>query len=213
VFGGSVTAPDAPPVTPREGVVCFITVAGFLNGPGFQKMRADLRRDTDHIWVIDCSPEGHQPPVATRVFQAVQQPVCIVLAARTAKADPSTPARVCFRSLPAGHRDKKFAAIADLMLDAKGWIDCPSDWRAPFLPRAAGKWASVPSLEDFFLYNGSGVQPARTWVIAPDADSLQRRWDRLIAESDPKRKEELFHPHLRRQARRQASKQDCQTAA
>ena len=27
------------------GIVCFITVAGFLNGPGFQKMRDYLRRD------------------------------------------------------------------------------------------------------------------------------------------------------------------------
>src|SRR5204863_3441305 len=59
VFGGSVLAPDAPAVTPQQGVVCFITVAGFLNGPGFEKMRADLRQDTDEIWVIDCSPEGH----------------------------------------------------------------------------------------------------------------------------------------------------------
>jgi hypothetical protein len=63
VFGdGAATALD------RKGIVCFITVAGFLNGPGFQKMRADLRCDTDEIWVVDCSPEGHQPEVATRVF-------------------------------------------------------------------------------------------------------------------------------------------------
>ena len=80
VFGGSIVTPNTPPVTPQQGVVCFITVAGFLNGPGFEKMRSDLRRETDEIWVIDCSPEGHQPSVASRVFQAVQQPVCIVLA-------------------------------------------------------------------------------------------------------------------------------------
>jgi hypothetical protein len=79
VFGDSASAANAKLVTNRKGVVCFITVAGFLNGPGFQKMRADLRRNTDEIWVIDCSPEGHQPGVATRVFQGVQQPVCIVL--------------------------------------------------------------------------------------------------------------------------------------
>ena len=40
----------------NTGVVCFITVAGFLNGPGFQKMRDYLRRTADAIWVIDCSP-------------------------------------------------------------------------------------------------------------------------------------------------------------
>ncbi len=65
------------------GIVCFITVAGFLNGPGFQKMRDYLRRTTDELWVIDCSPEGHQPAVNSRIFEAVQQPVCIVLASRS----------------------------------------------------------------------------------------------------------------------------------
>ena len=50
-------------------MVCFITVAGLLNGPGFQGMRADLRRTADEIWVIDCSPDGHQPIVNTRIFQ------------------------------------------------------------------------------------------------------------------------------------------------
>ena len=45
-----------------------------------------LRRTCDEIWVIDCSPEGHQPEVNTRIFQAVQQPVCIVLASRSPSA-------------------------------------------------------------------------------------------------------------------------------
>ena len=39
-----------------------------LNGPGFQKMRDDLRRNCTEIWVIDCSPEGHQPEVADTHF-------------------------------------------------------------------------------------------------------------------------------------------------
>ena len=34
-----------------------------------------------------------------------------------------------------------------------------------------------------------------TWVIAPDRQSLEQRWKRLIAESDKNRKEILFHPH------------------
>jgi predicted helicase len=38
-----------------RGVVCLITVAGFLDGPGFQRMREYLRRRADAIWVIDCS--------------------------------------------------------------------------------------------------------------------------------------------------------------
>ena len=147
---------DHHPAT-NHGIVCFITVAGFLGGPGFQKMRDYLRRTCDDIWVIDCSPEGHQPEVNTRIFQGVQQPVCIVLASRSAKSKAETPASVRFQALPAGHRTEKFAALGKLSLSSKAWVDCPTDWRAPFLPASTGAWATYPALEDFFIYNGSGV--------------------------------------------------------
>ncbi|HTU25659.1 MAG TPA: type ISP restriction/modification enzyme, partial [Pirellulales bacterium] len=178
------------------GIVCFITVAGFLNGPGFQKMRDYLRRTADRIWVIDCSPEGHQPDVPTRIFQAVQQPVCIVLAARSKKKAADAPAAVKYTVLPAGKREEKFAALAKLKLQSKVWQNCPTDWRAPFLPAATGKWANYTALDDLFAYNGSGVMPGRTWIIAPDAESLRLRWRKLIR-AKPEQKEELFHPHLR----------------
>lgn len=181
----------------NSGIVCFITVAGFLNGPGFQKMRDYLRRTCDDIWVIDCSPEGHQPDVNTRIFQAVQQPVCIVLASRSAnaKSDSSIPARVLFQALPRGHRLGKFKALAGLRIEGRPWVKCPSDWRAPFLPASQRAWATYPKLEDLFTYNGSGVMPGRTWVIAPDGESLERRWQKLVhAPAD--QKEDLFHPHL-----------------
>lgn len=179
----------------NTGIVCFITVAGFLNGPGFQKMRDYLRRTCDDIWVIDCSPEGHQPEVNTRIFQAVQQPVCIVLASRSAKSDGNVPAKVMFLTLPSGRREEKFKALSALRLDSQAWTECPSDWRAPFLPASLGAWATYPKLEDLFIYNGSGVMPGRTWIIAPDVESLERRWESLIhAPAD--KKEALFHPHL-----------------
>lgn len=181
----------------RRGIVCFITVAGFLNGPGFQKMRAELRRDADEIWVIDCSPEGHQPEVRTRIFQGVQQPVCIVMAVRSTDAGSVEPARVRYRALPAGHRTEKFAALGRIALDDEGWTESPSDPRASFLPRSAGAWREFAALEDLFDYDGSGVMPGRTWVIAPDRDSLERRWKTLQSESDAGKKETLFHPHLR----------------
>jgi hypothetical protein len=37
--------------------------------------------------------------------------------------------------------------------------------------------------------------PGRTWVIAPDAQTLSDRWEALVKEKDPTRKELLFHPH------------------
>ena len=178
------------------GIVCFITVAGFLNGPGFQKMRDYLRRTADRIWVIDCSPEGHQPDVPTRIFQGVQQPVCIVLAARSKQKAVDEPAVVKYAVLPAGKREEKFTALAKLKLQSKVWQNCPTDWRAPFLPAASGDWAGYIALDELFGYNGSGVMPGRTWVIAPDAESLRQRWRKLI-KAKPEEKESLFHPHLR----------------
>ena len=179
----------------RPGIVCFITVAGFLNGPGFQKMRDYLRRTCDDIWIVDCSPEGHQPEVNTRIFQGVQQPVCIVLASRSARKHSDAPAKALFQALPAAHRLDKFKALGALRLDGKAWVKCPSEWRAPFLPASQRAWATYPKLEDLFIYNGSGAMPGRTWIIAPDSESLERRWEKLVhAPAD--RKEELFHPHL-----------------
>jgi len=118
----------------HNGIVCFITVAGFLSGPGFQRMREDLRQRCDAIWVIDCSPEGHQPEVATRIFQGVQQPVCIVLAARWTVGDKTAPAAVHWRALPAGHRQGKFDVLGVLSLADAAWAPCPPEGRAPSCP-------------------------------------------------------------------------------
>jgi hypothetical protein len=160
-------------------------------------MRADLRRDCTAIWVIDCSPEGHRPEVATRIFQGVQHPVCITLAARAPNKNPEVPARLMFRALPEGRRDAKFAALAKIDLDGDGWIEGQDGLRDPFLPKAAGAWASFPALDQLFVYNGSGIMPGRTWVIAPDPESLEVRWRHLALEKNLEKKEVLFHPHLR----------------
>jgi hypothetical protein len=197
VFGSGHAATTGEPDTDRAGIVCFITAAGFLGGDGFQKIRDDLRRDCAAIWVINCSPEGHQPEVATRIFQGVQQPVCIVLAARAVGKDRSEPARLRFRTLAGGKREEKFAELTDIKLGDAGWVEGSSGWRDPFLPVPKGAWADYIKLEDFFVSASSGVLPGRTWVVAPDAKSLRDRWNRLIAERSPPIKEELFFPTLR----------------
>ncbi|MCP9221490.1 N-6 DNA methylase [Erythrobacter sp. LQ02-29] len=179
----------------RDGIVCYITVAGFLNGPGFQQMRADLRAKCDEIWVIDCSPEGHQPAVATRIFQGVQQPVCIVLASRSPDTDGKTPATVRYRALRAGPREGKFAELAKVTLEGAEWAECSPNWQAPFLPARGGSWADFWPLDSVIGDAGSGVMPGRTWVIAPDAESLKRRWERLVGEKDKAKRSDLFHPH------------------
>lgn len=198
VFGSGWKAATGYEETDRSGIVCFITVAGFLNGPGFQKTREDLRRDCAAIWVIDCSPEGHRPEVNTRIFEDVQQPVCIVLAARTPNKDREKPAQLRFMALPEGHRRRiKFPALAKLSLSDRRWTDGPFGWRDPFLAEQEGTWASYPPLAEIFLWSGAGVKGGRTWVIAPDVNSLEERWEALRAERNLERKEALFHPQLR----------------
>jgi Type ISP C-terminal specificity domain/N-6 DNA Methylase len=196
---GSGLRDKQPPVDEKlSGMVCYITVSGFLNGPGFQKMRDDLRRSCDDIWIIDCSPEGHQPEVATRIFQGVQHPVCIVLASCSPANDRDKPARVRFRSLAKGKRGVKFTELESIALESKGWSDCPSGWRAPFLPEFSGGWGDYFPLDNVIGDLGSGVMPGRTWAVAPDQDTLVRRWAILSAENDVIKKETLFHPQLRK---------------
>jgi predicted helicase len=193
VFGSGWHDATREPEEDRCGITCFITVAGFLNGPGFQKMREDLRRDSSEIWVIDCSPEGHQPAVPTRIFQGVQQPVCIVLAARASNKSRNEPSRLRYVALPKGQRDTKFASLAKLTLADPAWVDGAIGWREPFLPEQTGAWANFPLLSDLFAWSGSGVTAHRVWPISPDVQTLERRWEVLRKESDPERKELLFH--------------------
>ena len=127
--------------------MAYITVAGFLSGPGFERMRQDLRQRCNEIWVIDCSPEGHQPEVATRLFQAVQQPVCIVIAVRWPDVRQEGLAKVRWRALPKGHRSAKFEALASMRLDDAGWQGCGTGSRDPFMPASVGAWAEFPRLE------------------------------------------------------------------
>ncbi len=191
VFGSGWHDATGEPDEDRYGIVCFITVAGFLNGPGFQKMRDDLRRDSSDIWVIDCSPEGHQPDVPTRIFEAVQQPVCIVLTARAPNKDRNAPARLRYATLPKGKRDEKFKALAKLSLANSDWEDGAGGWRDPFLPEQSGAWPTFPSLMDFFGWSSPGVKTHRTWVIAPNIQSLEERWDALRREK-ARRKSRTF---------------------
>ncbi len=179
-----------------RGVVCLITVAGFLDGPGFQRMRDYLRRRGDAVWVINCSPEGHQPAVNTRIFQAMQHPICITLVARDGSTDADTPAPVYFRSLAPGTREAKFNEMAGLSLAGAGWTACPSEWRAPFLPAGGVRWQNYPALDDLLRYSGSGIMPGRTWVVAPDPDTLRQRW-RALTMAAPDDKPALMQEHSR----------------
>ncbi|MEU1753892.1 type ISP restriction/modification enzyme [Micromonospora matsumotoense] len=173
------------------GVIAYICPSGFTTGPGFAGMREYLRRSADEGWVIDLSPEGHQAEVGTRVFPGVQPPLCIAIFARYSAGDSNAPARIHYMKVE-GTRRAKFSQLASLQMEDTGWQDCGADWQEPFAPASKESWVSNPRLADLMPWVSPGVKTERSWVIAPDAESLRDRWRLLIAESDEGKKNDLL---------------------
>ena len=163
----------------RGGVVSFITAASYLDGDAFLGMREHMRRLCDEIWILDLGGEGRGGRQSENVF-AIQTPVAIAIAMRRGAVQPEVPATVRY-ALINGRRTQKLK-----QLDAIGgfqdvdWRDCPDGWRAPFLPAAASGYSNLPRLADLMPWQHSGAQLKRTWPIAPDAQTLTRRWRELM---------------------------------
>lgn len=165
--------PDEP-----AGVVAFITPRSYLTGSAFAGMRAYLRRITDEGWIIDVSPEGHQPPVRSRLFRGVQQPLCIGVFARRRSYDAATPATVHHRVVR-GTGEEKIVALEGIAVDGPGWRACPDGWGDPFVPAGGADWRRFTAIADLLPWHAPGLKAKRTWVIAPDRDVLRRRWATL----------------------------------
>ncbi|MFB9238382.1 type ISP restriction/modification enzyme [Plantactinospora siamensis] len=168
---------EAHPEHP-EGIVAFVCTSAFTTGPGFAGMREYLRRQADWGWIIDLSPEGHQPDVSTRVFPEVQQPLCIGVFGRHGTADADAPAQVRYIEI-SGAREAKFDQLRLLSPASGRWLDCPTTWPAPFRPASVAKWNDCVPLADLMPWQSPGITPNRTWVYAPDAATLRERWRRL----------------------------------
>jgi hypothetical protein len=167
--------PDHP-----AGVVAFITPSSYLTGAAFARMRSYLRRIADEAWIIDVSPEGHQPKVPTRIFPGVQQPLSIAVFARYGKGNVSSPARIHYRAL-IGTREEKLHALDYLHLDDPAWRDGLEEDEDAFMPATGSDWARYPALSDMFPWQSPGVKANRTWVVAPDPEVLLQRWETLTS--------------------------------
>ncbi|MFF2539136.1 type ISP restriction/modification enzyme [Streptomyces cyaneofuscatus] len=177
----------------RHGVVCFISPSGWTTGPGGRGMRSYLRRTCDEGWIINLSPEGHRAEVATRVFPGVAQPLAICIFVRRAgeAQNDSRQARVHYRSV-AGTRDEKFRQLRGIRLDDGAWRETHAEGLHPFTPVTHSNWQDLPALSDLLPWSTLGTTANRSWVSSPSADILQRRWARLVRESDPIAKATLF---------------------
>lgn len=172
------------------GVVAMICSAGFASGPGFTGMREYLRRTTDEGWIIDLSPEGHQPPMITRVFRGNQQPICIAVFIRRGEMNRDVPARI-HRISVVGTFDEKCVALQRLELDTARWQECLSGWGDALSPPGDAHWHSMPAMTELMPWSSPGVKPNRTWVYAPSANILLKRW-RTIVSAEPREKALLF---------------------
>jgi len=173
------------------GIVCFISTSGYVAGQPFTGMREYLRRYASDGWIIDLTPEGQTPDVPTRIFPGVRQSLAIGLFLRTAGTGNQEPAKIRYRAVT-GLQADKFAALAAIGLDDDGWREARSGWTQPLTPAATGGWDTYPALSDLLPWYSPGVFPTRTWVYAPSANILRKRWNKLIAEADLKVQAEMF---------------------
>ncbi len=164
------------------GVVSFVTASSWLDGDAFLGMREHMRRLCDEIWILDLGGEGRGTHPGDNLF-AIRTPVAIAIATR-AGAQTQTPARVRYAAI-GGTRKEKLAALDAIgNFDSVAWRDCPDDWRAPFRPPGRGAYFRWPLLTDLMPWQHSGAQLKRTWPIAPDEDTLRRRWRALLRARD-----------------------------
>ncbi|RYE40238.1 MAG: hypothetical protein EOP24_41560 [Hyphomicrobiales bacterium] len=175
----------------ETGVVCYITTSGYLRGPGFKGIREYLRRNTSEGWIIDVSPEGMRPPVPTRIFPTVQQPLAIAIFARRPDCDPKVPATIHYTSVR-GRRAEKYAGLRELTIEGESWRPTRTAWQAPFTPAAETAWDDYPALNDLLPWSAPGVKPNRTWVYGPSKVVLRERLAALILEEDAAKKAVLF---------------------
>ena len=165
------------------GIVSFISASSYLDGDAFAGMREHIRRQCDEVWILDLGGEGRGTRQDSNVF-AIQTPVAIAVAFRAGKVETDKPAKVRYARIE-GMRAEKLAELAAIDSLAKvKWQDCPDDWQASFRPAGEGAYFTWPLLTDLMPWQHSGAQFKRTWPIAPDAETLERRWRGLLASQD-----------------------------
>ena len=164
------------------GIVAFITASSYLRGPGFVGMRRKMREIFDELWIIDLEGDSIGARKTDNVF-AIRTPVAIAIGVRDGAPSPNVPATVRKIKLTGDAKSKLDALDAIRSFADLDWMECSSEWDAPFYPDGSGTYFDFPKVTDVFPWQHSGVQWKRTWTIAPDRETLQRRWKDLVSRS------------------------------
>ncbi|WP_199719072.1 type ISP restriction/modification enzyme, partial [Cryobacterium melibiosiphilum] len=175
----------------ESGVVCFVTTSGYVTGTAFTGMRRHIRQHASEGWIIDLTPEGHTPDVATRMFPGVRQPLAIGIFVRRPGTSREVPADLHYISVR-GRRADKFTELQGLTLDAAEWRPVRKGWTDPFTAAATSAWDEWPAVDQLMPWYSPGVFPTRTWVYSPSASCLEERWTQLVGEPELERRRVLM---------------------
>lgn len=172
---------EQPQPVPRPGIVCFITAASYLRGPGFIGMREMMRRTFSELWILDLEGDNLGARKTPNVF-AIQTPVCIALGVKKEDNDAGTPATVRYARITGATREEKLEKLAQITkLADVNWRECMSGWEKPFLPAGDGAYWDWPELTDVFPVQFNGMQLKRTWPISETKTLVEKRWETLKA--------------------------------
>lgn len=151
-------------------------------------MRRAMRECFDDLWILDLGGEGRGARRSENVFD-IQTPVAIAIGVRSGELGDDEPARVHYARVD-GTREEKYTRLDAIASFADvDWEPCFPGWAEPFLPHRAGDYFSWPALTDLFPWQHSGAQFKRTWPIAPDRATLERRWYALLSGARDERAE------------------------
>ncbi len=169
------------------GVVGMVTSAAWLNGDVFSGMRTWLRDRASAISVYDLAGDMKTKTSGDEPVFAIQIPVAITVASslvRSAKVHESYSRLV-------GTREDKFKSLLGGHINFE-IVESETASGEVFGGSGDKLWSCLPSLVDIMPWNGQGMIASRTWVYAPDIETLQQRWKELIEEQRPKEKKILF---------------------
>ena len=173
----NILAPGRP-----GGLVCFVTAASYLRGPGFAAMRQHIRAQVDDLWILDLGGDSLGPQRSPNIFKNVRIPVCVALAVRRGER-PRSPATVQYTRLAdALSRDDRLRLLAGVRTFADlEWT--PVTDPSTFIPTPP-EHADWPRLTDLFPWRHSGAQFKRTWPVGETRELLIDRWHALLTAPD-----------------------------
>lgn len=177
-------------------IVSMITASSWLDGAGFLGLRRLAREVADEIIVLDLHGDGLGTRKDANVFD-IQSPVAIVTLIRRGRGDRSVPAPVRYASLFGMTREEKLSRLSALAAGGERLETtvASANWHEPFIPVTGGAdWADFPKLTDLFPWQQPGSMISRTWPVAPDKHTLERRWSAFTATSRHDERLKAFAP-------------------